>query len=86
MDAGEGPEGFAAEPEADDGVICEDVGCAPEGAVWEGVAVDFVGQGGLGKGGGWGPEKESHGVVFPLDCEIEGKTLMAISMHYHALS
>ena len=50
MDAGEWPEGFAAEPEAEDGTVCEGVGGAPESAVREGVAVDFVVEGGVESG------------------------------------
>ena len=50
MDAGEWPEGFAAEPEAEDGIVCEGVGGAPESAIREGVAVDFVVEGGVGSG------------------------------------
>ena len=30
MNAGEWPEGFTAEPEAEDGIVCEDVGGVPE--------------------------------------------------------
>jgi hypothetical protein len=50
MDAEERPEGFAAERETEDGVVREDVGGAPESAVREGGAVDFVVEGGLGNG------------------------------------
>ena len=41
----------------------------------------------MGEGFGWGLEEEIHGAVLPLDCRrgIEGKKLMAIGMHYHAL-
>ena len=45
MDAGEWPEEFAAEPEAEDG---ENVRGEPESAVREGVAVDSVVEGGVG--------------------------------------
>lgn len=40
-----------AEPEAEDGVVCEDAGGEPESAVREGVAVGFVVEGGWGDGG-----------------------------------
>ena len=41
----------------------------------------------MGEGFGWGLEEEIHDAVLPLDCRrgIEGKKLMAIGMHYHAL-
>ena len=44
------PEGFGAEPEAEDGTVCEGVGGAPESAVREGVALAFVVEGGVGFG------------------------------------
>ena len=43
--------------------------------------MDFVVEGGVA------PDEDIRGAVFPLDCGsgIEGNTLMAISMHHHAV-